>query len=487
MNMNNVMFNDQVKDSLIKGVNLIGDAVSTTFGPNARNVIIKHRGGLKITKDGATVATYVNDPDPFVQMGIDVVRDIAIKTAKDVGDGTSTSVILSQAIVKHMADSKLNPIEIQRKLKKDCDLIIEYLETKRRKISSYEDIKKVASLSANNDEKLGTLIADAFQQVGMYGVVNIEESESTQDSLKILNGMQIDSGLLSPFFINTDNNTCELENVQIAIFPEKLTEVKQIMPIADKANREGRALLIIAPKIDSAIQNMLIMNQHHGFKSCCIQSPGRGIYRDLILEDLKNIVGDDLICSKIIVDKETTTFINDKERREFPEIIASIKAKIENPDTAETDKIFYKKRLASYTGGVCTIKVGGFSKLEIQEKVDRIEDAVCATQAALEGGILPGGGTSLYLAYNDLYEKLHCLKQALIVPIKTLAVEELWDLVDTHVREFWKGINFKTGEVCDMYEEGIIDPFLVTKTSLENAVNSASLILTNGCSILKNE
>lgn len=485
--MKNVMFNDQVKDSLIKGVNLIGDAVSTTFGPNARNVIIKNRGGLKITKDGATVATYVNDQDPFVQMGIDVVRDIAIKTAKDVGDGTSTSVILSQAIVKEMQDSNINPIEMQRKLKKDCEIIVEYLESKKRKISSYEDIKKVASLSANNDEKLGTLIADAFQQVGVYGVVNIEESESTQDSLKILNGMQIDTGLMSPFFINTENDTCELENVQVAIFPEKITEVKQIMPIADKANREHKSLLLMAPKIDSSIQNMLIMNLQTGFKSCCIQSPGRGIYRDMIIEDLKNILGEQLTCNKVIIDKNNTTFISNNEKKEFPEIIANIKAKIENPETAETDKIFYKKRLASYTGGVCTIKVGGYSKLEIQEKVDRVEDAVCATQAALEGGILPGGGTSLYLAYNDLYEKLHCLKQALIVPIKTLAVEELWDLVDTHVREFWKGINFKTGEVCDMYEEGIIDPFLVTKTSLENAVNSASLILTNGCSILKND
>ena len=206
----------------------------------------------------------------------------------------------------------------------------------------------------------------------------------------------------------------------------------------------------------------------------------------MIIEDLKNILGEQLTCDKVIIDKDNTTFISNNEKKDFPEIIASIKAKIENPETAETDKIFYKKRLASYTGGVCTIKVGGYSKLEIQEKVDRVEDAVCATQAALEGGILPGGGTALYFAYNDLYEKLGCLHNCLLVPIMILS-GSLEEFKELSIGEFWEGVNFKTGKMCDMYEEGIIDPFLVTKTSLENAVNSASLILTNGCSILKND
>ena len=221
-----VLFNENAKTPLIEGVNLIGRAVSTTFGPNGKNVIIKNRGGIHITKDGATVAQYVNHEDPIVTMGIDVIKQIAMKTAKDVGDGTTTATILAQAIVNELKDNTDHPIQIQRDLEEDTKKVIDYLESIKKEITSYEDLVKVATLSANNDETLGTLIADAYQKVGKEGVVNFEESNDITDSIIYTDGMQLDNGYCSPYFINTDKNTCDLENVYVAIINEKLTENK---------------------------------------------------------------------------------------------------------------------------------------------------------------------------------------------------------------------------------------------------------------------
>ena len=488
-----VLFNEDAKTPLIEGVNLIGQSVATTFGPNGKNVIIKNMGGIHITKDGATVARYVNHKDPIVTMGIDVIRQIAVKTAKDVGDGTSTATILARAIVNELKDNTDHPIQIQRDLEEDVKKVINYLESIKKEITSYEDLVKVATLSANNDETIGKLIADAYQKVGKEGVVNFEESNDITDSIVYTTGMQLDNGYASPYFINSDNNTCELENVYIAISNEKLTELKQILPYAEHALKLGKELdrkmsmLVIAPKIESQIIKFLLLNNDQ-LSSCAIVTPNHGIYRDIILDDIKSILGDKLVCDKVEVSKDNTVLIGGNSIKEdVDKKIEDIRRKLNSKSLSEFEVLFHKKRLANLNGGIATIMVGGYSKIEIIEKKDRVEDAISAVKAALDNGILPGGGISLYRASLNIHTKY--LSQIIREPFKLLMENSnATHVVDTILNsDDWQGVNFKTLKNGDMYEMGIIDPFLVTKTALTNAVSAASLILTNGCSILNME
>ena len=481
--MEKVMFNENVKEKLINGVNLLADAVKTTYGPNGQNVIIKHRGGIHITKDGATVATYVSTENPVEEMAIDVIREVAKKTAKDVGDGTTTSIVLAQALINEIKELDDNPIVIQRKLQEDCQKIIKYLEENKKEIDSFEDIKKVATISTNNDEKLGTLIADAFNKVGKYGVVSIGESTGIEDTYEVTEGMQIESGYLSPFFINSEDNTCTLENVLVYISKDKIKENKDILDIADEAYSKRLSLLVVAPDIDSTVQRTLLLNKQNGFESCCIKSPNTGYYRDIMIGDMKQILGPTSICQKVVITKDTTTFIGCQSNCDFKETIQGIENIIQRGNLSEPELLFQNKRLANFAGGICTIKVGGFSEVEIKEKKDRIEDAICATKAALEGGVLPGGGKALYEASyipTLSYNKYLKTPQDIITKNIQSKVSERY----SHPYKVWEGWNIKTGNFGDLYEEGVIDPFLVTKTALENAVSAASLILTNGCSII---
>lgn len=477
-----VLFNENAKNPLIKGVNLIGDAVGTTFGPNGKNVIIKHQTGVHITKDGATVARYVIDEDPLVQMGIDVINQIANKTAKDVGDGTTTSTILATSIVNNLKDNKEHPIQIQRDLDEDCKKVLTYLESIKKDISSYEDLVKVATLSANNDIVIGKLIADAYEKVGKEGVVTFEESTDVKDSIEFTEGMQLETGYLSPYFINTDKNTCELENVYIAIYNEKLTEVKQIIDSANEAVAKKQSLLIIAPKIESTITQFLFLNTEK-LKSAAIISPNHGIYRDIILDDLKAILGESLICQKVIIDKDKTIISGCNSNLELIEIRKKdAENKLKSGQMSEFELIFHRKRIANFVGGIATILVGGYSKIEIKERKDRIEDAISAVRAALDEGVLPGGGIGLLKAsYNC---NLKYLTNILRTPFNILEDNSNSMGLTLPMNDAWKGINFKTNIYGDMYEMGVIDPFLVTKTALINAVSAASLILTNGCSII---
>lgn len=485
-----VLFNEDAKVPLIEGVNLIGKAVATTFGPNGKNVIIKNMGGIHITKDGATVARYVNHNDPIVTMGIDVIKQIAVKTAKDVGDGTTTSVILARAIVNELKDNTDHPIQIQRDLEEDVKKVIDYLESIKKEITSYEDLVKVATLSANNDETIGKLIAEAYQKVGKEGVVNFEESNDITDSIVYTTGMQLDNGYASPYFINSDNNTCELENVYIAIIHEKLTELKQILPYAEQALKLGKELdrkmsmLVIAPKIESQIIKFLLMNNEQ-LPSCAIVTPNHGIYRDIVLDDVKSILGDSLVCDKVEVLKDNTVLIGGSPiQADVDKKIEDIRRKLNSKSLSEFEIIFHKQRLANLNGGIATIMVGGYSKVEIIEKKDRVEDAIAAVKAALDGGILPGGGVSLLRASKL---NLKYLDKVVKTPFNVLY--DSTNLVNKTIstKEDWEGFNFKLGTYGNMYEMGIIDPFLVTKTALTNAVSAASLILTNGCSILNME
>lgn len=475
-----VIFNEIAKQPLIKGVNLIADAVQTTFGPNGKNVIIKNKSGIHITKDGATVAQYVDSDNEFVQMGVDVVKQIALKTAKDVGDGTTTSIILARELVNSLKDSEENPIEIQRGLQKECSQVIKKLETLKKEISSYDDLLKVSVLSANNDPKLGKLIADAYNKVGKEGVVNMEESDAVEDSIVYTEGMELESGYLSPYFINMDNNTCELENVYVYISEFEITpDDKEIIKAANHAIQNKNQLLVIAPKIDSNIIRMFMTNNMQGvLKSCCIISPNHKIYRDIILNDIRNMLGENMVCNKVIVGKETTVLLGCSPIKEkVDEEVKSIRNKLNSNSLSEFEIKFHKKRLANYVGGIATIKIGGYSKIEILEKKDRVEDAICAVKAALDGGILPGGGAALVYCVSPDFKYLTGI---LTKPFDLLSNGEY----RLNPNNSWEGWNFKTREYGDMLKLGVIDPFYVTKIALENSISVASLILTNECSIL---
>ena len=399
--MTNILFNDDAKNFLIEGVNLIGDAVKTTFGPNGKNVIIKGQSGLYITKDGATVARYVESNNPFIDSGIELIKGIATKTATDVGDGTSTSVILAQNLVNSLKDNKENPITVSRELEKEVKLVIEYLEKNKKTITSLEDLIKVATISTNNDVELGKLVAETYFKVTKDGVVNVESSQDINNSVVFSQGVKLDNGYTSPYFANNNKGTCELENVIVGIYRMPLGDVKEITPICEKAIREKKSLLIIAPKIDSTIIRTLIMNKESGnLQSCCITSPGHGIYRETLLTDIETILGGDNYCDKVIVDKNNTYLIKSKVN-DFSKEVQNIK-EILKTNITDFELTFHRKRLANYIGGIATIYVGGFSQVEIQEKKDRLDDAICAVKAAMTDGILPGGGCSLLKASYKL-------------------------------------------------------------------------------------
>lgn len=460
MKYDNVKFGEDCRSKLIEGVNLVTDAVACTYGPNGKNVVIKTPAGVSITKDGSKVASMVNDPDPYIMMGVEIIRDISKKTSKDVGDGSSTSCILSREIINTFKENE-NPIAISRKLSEDCEVVIKELQNYKKEVSSKEDLIKVATISANNDESIGKLIAEAFDHVGKDGIVDFEISDDIKDHIEYSQGFRINSGFASQRYINTPKGTCELENVMIHISDIKMEEVNDVVKLADAAVRNNKSLLLIAPEYDSEITLFLASNQSM-LKSCAIISPEFKRSRETILDDIRVLLKT-MECSKVIVTDKTTTFIGfENNSEEVNARIEEIREILANP-LPEYDANFHKQRLANFTSGIATIYVGGYSKVEIKERYDRIEDAVCATKAALQKGILPGGG----LVLKEIANKLdidHNFKQILKTPSIILNTEN------------------KT--LSDMIDLGVIEPVLVTETVLRNAVSTASLLLTADAAIL---
>lgn len=399
---------------------------------------------------------------------------------------TTTASILAQALVNSLKDSKENPITVARALDLEVKEVISYLEKNKRTIDNLEDLIKVATVSTNNDEELGKLVAETYFKVTKDGVVNVEDSQDVNNSVVFSQGTKVESGYLSPFFINSPKGICELENTYVAIFRSPLNDVQEITPACEKAIKLKKSLLIIAPKIDSTIVRTLIINKDSGnLKSCCIPCPGHGIYRDNLLNDIENILGEEMFCDKVIVSKDTTTIIGGRSNQEVIDLeIENLKETVNSKTLSEFEINFAKKRLANYIGGIATIHVGGYSQVEVQEKKDRLDDAICAVKAAMSEGILPGGGIALLRASIEL--KLNLLSDIIQMPFKILEDDSDYRHKWVDEYNFWDGVNFKTLQYGDMYEMGIVDPFLVTKIALENAVSVASLILTNGCAIITN-
>lgn len=449
--------NQACRDKLIAGVNLAADVAAVTYGPNGRNVI----SGNHITKDGMTAVSWITDEDPYVMMGVNLMKDIAKRTAEVAGDGTTTATLLAREIVNNCTKEDIPS------LKSGLNSVIRSLQSQRKFVETKEDLEKVATLSANGDSNIGRLVAEAFNKAGKDGIVTFTESEEVDDSVVYSDGFRIDNGFASPGFTNTAQGTCELSNVYVYISDTKLEEAKQIIEIADECMRKGKSLLLVAPGFDSEIFVFLQSNLNI-LQSCCVISPAFKKRRSILVKDMRILLGEKSCCDKVIVTQKNTMFICPRQSEEISQRIEEIR-EILKTNLVEAESDFHKKRLANFTSGISTIYVGGYSQFEIKEKLDRIEDAVRATDCAVREGILPGAGKALLnCGIRELEEYPKCIVKLLSCPAT------------------WLGTTNKFNTFQEAYDSGVIEPYLVTKTALENAINIATTILNCDCAILPN-
>ena len=489
-----MIYNEEARKHLKDGVNKLANAVKVTLGPKGRNVVIEQNyGAPHITKDGVTVAKAVYLEDPYENIGAELVRNVANKTGKDAGDGTTTATVLAQAIVNEglkNITAGANPIEVKRGIDKAVNAVIEYIKSTAIPIQDYDSIEAVATISANNDPEIGKLIADAFRKVTTSGVITMETSQSTETYISVVEGLRFDSSYLSPYFItNTDNNSCVLENPIILICDRKIDNIKEFLYVLQMCAEKNRSILIIANEIDPDLLSTLIINRiNNGLKICVVKSP---FYkRHEMLEDIVAVTGakfcteeDAAIkciggCEKATITKDYVTIING------------------NGDTTEYVKNLDKERAARLGGGVAIIYVGANSEIELAEKRDRIDDAICATRAAIDEGIVTGGGSTylrapLPLAAGDQAIGVNIIAKALEAPLRQICAngEIPADLIISKLKELPEefGYNAKTEQFENLVAVGVLDPAKVTRTALENAASVASLILTTECIIKKKE
>lgn len=462
MNYDYVKFGKECREKLIEGVDEVVDAITVTYGPNAKNAIIRCGDSVTVTKDGYHTGSVIFDADPYRMIGVLLIQELCRKIASEVGDGSSTVAILARDLI-HKFEGCNDPIKVARLLKQCGERVVEQLEKQSRVVKNREDLENVATLSANNDRVIGSLVAEAFDKVGTDGIVTFEEWDGITDRLEYTDGFQIDRGYISASFANTPKGTCELDNVMVHISETKLDNVKKVCELADSAVKEKKSLLLIAPEIDSEITVFLTSNRDL-LKSCAIISPNAKVFRETMLEDMRILLGESNFCKRVIVTKQNTTFFGcNSDERKVRERVSEIRA-ILDTKLPEIDAHFHLKRLANFTSGIATIYVGGYSKVEIKERYDRVEDAVHATYAAMQGGILAGGGSSLAAVQIEVPEEVSAFLETLTLPQKLLHTE---------------GISRET-----MFENGVVEPFLVAKTTLENAISTASMILTSDVAII---
>jgi len=517
-----ISFNSEAREKLKAGVDALCNAVKVTLGPKGRNVILqKSFGAPTITKDGVTVAKDIELEDPVQNMGAQLVKEVASKTADIAGDGTTTATVLAQAMVNAGFKNVVagaNPMDLKRGIDKATKTIIEDLKKQSEVIGDdYEKIKQVGSISANNDEEIGTLIADAMKRVSKDGVITVEESKGTDTYVDEVKGMQFDRGYLSPYFVtNTENMTTEYEEALILIHDKKISNMQEIVPVLEKVISAGRPLLIISEDIESQALGVLVVNRLRAqLKIVAVKAPGFGDRRKAMLEDIAILTGGTVIseekgyklenvelehlgrAEKITVDKDNTTIVNGRGTQEMiTSRINQIKAQIETT-TSDYDKEKLQERLAKLAGGVAVLYVGAATEVEMKEKKARVDDALSATRAAVEEGIVTGGGVALVNAIKSI-EKLkganddetigiQIVKKALEAPLRTIAenagVEGSVVLQEVLKSKGALGYNARTDKYEDLKKAGVIDPTKVTRIALENAASIAAMILTTECVI----
>jgi len=516
-----IYFSDRARSGLFVGVSKLADAVKVTMGPRGRNVLIQRAyGAPHITKDGVTVAREIELEDSLENMGAQLVKEVASNTADEAGDGTTTATVLAHSIFKEglrNITAGANPIEVKRGMDKACKAIIEELQKMSQEVKDKKEIAQVASISANSDETIGNLIAEAMEFVGKDGVITVEEAKGIDDELEVVEGMQFDRGYISPYFVtNTEKMTCELENPLILLTDNKITSLKDLVPVLEQIQQTGRPLLIIADDIEGEALSTLVLNKLKGVLNItAVKAPGFGDRKKAMLNDIAILTGATLItselgltiekttlaelgqCAKIVIDKDNTVVVDGKGSKEAVEArVAEIKIQVETT-TSEYDKEKLQERLAKLAGGVAVIKVGAATETEMKEKKDRVDDALSATKAAVDEGIIIGGGAALIKAgakvsleglESDQLAGAEIILRAIQAPMKQIAINAGYDagVVVNKVMESDDenlGFNAANGEYVDMLEAGIIDPLKVARVALLNATSVSSLLLTTEATI----
>lgn len=519
-----IKFDIEARDLLKNGVDKLANAVKVTLGPKGRNVVIEKKfGAPQITKDGVTVAKEVELEDHFENTGAQLVKSVASKTGDDAGDGTTTATILTQAIVNEglkNVTAGANPMDLKRGIDKAVKVVVDYIRESAEQVDdNYDKIEQVAAVSANNNPEIGKLLADAMRKVSKDGVITIEESKSRETSIGIVEGMQFDRGYLSGYFVtDTDKMEAVMENPYILIYDKKISNLKDFLPILQPAAESGRPLLVIAEDVDSEALTTLVVNRlRGGLKICAVKAPGFGDRRKAMLEDIAVLTGGLVIseekglkleqatlemmgtCDKVVVSKDNTTIVNGAgEKQNIADRVAQIKNEIANT-TSSYDKEKLQERLAKLSGGVAVLYVGANSEVEMKEKKDRVDDALCATRAALEEGVVAGGSTTYIRALDalkglkgdnaDEQTGINIVERAIEEPLRQIVINAGGEgaVVVQKVREGKGdyGYNARTDAFEDMRKAGIIDPAKVARVALENAASIAGMFLTTECLIVE--
>jgi chaperonin GroEL len=517
MSAKEVKFAQDARERMLHGVDILANAVKVTLGPKGRNVVLeKSFGAPRITKDGVTVAKEIELEDKFENMGAQMVREVASKTSDTAGDGTTTATLLAQAIVKEGAKSVAagsNPMDLKRGIDLAVHAVVEELKKKSKKVTLSEEIAQVSTISANGDPEIGRMIAEAMEKVGNEGVITVEEAKSLESELEVVEGMQFDRGYLSPYFItNAEKMVAELENPYILINEKKLSNLQSLLPLLEAVVQSGKPLLVIAEDVEGEALATLVVNKlRGGLKVAAVKAPGFGDRRKAMLEDIAvltggNVISEDLgiklenvtvnmlgSAKRVSITKDDTTIVDGAgKKRDIEGRIAQIKQQIEDT-TSDYDREKLQERLAKLAGGVAVIKVGGSTEVEVKEKKDRVDDALNATRAAVEEGIVPGGGVALMRAIktldglrsanDDQKVGINIVRRALQAPARQIAENAGEDgavvagkILDSGNYTF--GYNAQTGEYGDLVKQGVIDPAKVVRTALQDAASVAGLLVT---------
>lgn len=519
-----IKFNVEARDLLKKGVDELANAVKVTLGPKGRNVVIEKKfGAPHITKDGVSVAKEIELSDPYANIGAQMVKEVASKTGDDAGDGTTTATILAQSIINvglKNVTAGANPMDLKRGIDKAVAEVVKNLENQKEEVGeNYDKIRQVARISANGDDNIGALIAEAMEKVTKEGVITVEEAKGTETEVKVVEGMQFDRGYISPYFVtDTEKMNAEFEKPYILLYDKKVSTMKELLPVLEPVAQAGRALIIIAEDVESEALATLVVNRLRGsLKIAAVKAPGFGDRRKEMLEDIAILTGgvviseekglkletatlDMLGCAdKVTIDKENTTIVNGCGAKEaIAERVNQIKKLIEH-STSDYDKEKLQERLAKLAGGVAVLYVGAASEIEMKEKKDRIDDALSATRAAIEEGIIPGGGVA-YIRATAALEKLkgenedettgiEIVKRAIEEPLRQIAANAGVEgaVVVNKVKEGTKdfGYNARTGVYENLMQTGVIDPKKVTRVALENAASIAGMFLTTECVLVE--
>ncbi|MBS0534902.1 MAG: chaperonin GroEL [Proteobacteria bacterium] len=512
-----VKFSGDARDRMLRGVDILANAVKVTLGPKGRNVVIdKTFGAPRITKDGVTVAKEIELEDKFENMGAQMLREVASKTNDLAGDGTTTATVLAQAIVREGAKSVaagMNPMDLKRGIDTAVAAVIKDIEKRAKKVSSSAEVAQVGTISANGDVQIGKMIAQAMQKVGNEGVITVEEAKAMETEVEIVEGMQFDRGYISPYFVtNAEKMIAELEDAYILLHEKKLSGLQSMLPVLEAVVQSGKPLIIIAEDVEGeAIATLVVNKLRGGLKVAAVKAPGFGDRRKAMLEDIAILTGGQLIsedlgiklenvtvsmlgrAKKVVIEKEKTTIINGAGKKaEIEARVQQIKAQIEET-TSDYDREKLQERLAKLAGGVAVIRVGGATEVEVKEKKDRVEDALNATRAAVQEGIVPGGGTALLRAKkavgkltndnSDVQAGINIVLKALEAPIRQIAENAgvegsivVGKITDEKSETF--GFDAQNEEYVDMIAKGIVDPAKVVRTALQDAASVAGLLVT---------